>query len=352
MMGRLATDTRPGHEVYKNKEKRESMGFSKNSRTEIKDDGADVREFIGPVKQRTLKASIDCTGVGLHSGTKVSMTLHPAGIDTGIQFKRTDISGGGVTIPAKWDHVVDTRMCTTIGNGDGVTIATVEHLMAALAGCGIDNALIELNGPEVPIMDGSAQPFVFLVECAGVVEQDASRRVIRVLKTVSVGDGKAQLSPGSHLSLDLDIDFDNGAVFQQSISIGIVNGSFAKELAPARTFGFLNEVEKLWAAGLAKGGSLDNAVVISGDEILNEGGLRYDDEFVRHKVLDTVGDLYLAGAPIIGSFQGVCSGHATNNELLRALFADDEAWKYDVFQGDEGRSAIDGGIFPELAETA
>jgi UDP-3-O-[3-hydroxymyristoyl] N-acetylglucosamine deacetylase len=290
--------------------------------------------------------------VALHSGVEVSMTLHPASTDTGIHFKRTDITGSGALIPAKWDHVVDTAMCTTIGNGDGVTVSTVEHLMAALAGCGIDNALIELNGPEVPIMDGSAQPFVFLVERAGVVEQDAPRSVIRVLKTVSVDDGKAQLSPGTHLSLDLEIDFDNGAVFQESLSVGIVNGSFAKELAGARTFGFLSDVEDLWAAGLAKGGSLDNAVVISGDRVLNEGGLRYDDEFVRHKVLDAVGDLYLAGAPIIGKFQGVCSGHATNNALLRALFADPDAWKHDTFQGDEALSAIDGGIFPEYAETA
>ena len=279
------------------------------------------------------------------------MILHPADAGTGIQFKRTDITGG-VLIPAKWDHVVDTRLCTTIGNSDGVTIGTVEHLMAALAGCGIDNALIELDGPEVPIMDGSAQPFVSLVERAGVVEQDAPRRIIRVLKTVSVDDGKARLSPGTHLSLDFEIDFENGAAFQKTLSIGIINGSFAKELAGARTFGFLSDVEDLWAAGYARGGSLDNAVIVSGDKILNEGGLRYDDEFVRHKILDAVGDLYLAGAPIIGSFQGVCSGHATNNALLRALFADPDAWKYDTFQGDEAYSAIDGGIFPELAETA
>lgn len=328
------------------------MGNKKDILAARKPSGTDSP--VGVVNQRTLKSSISCSGVGLHSGEKVSLTLNPADSGTGIVFKQTDIAGGGASIPAKWDHVVDTRLCTTIGNGDGVTVATVEHLMAALAGCGIDNALIELNGSEVPIMDGSAQPFVFLVECAGVVDQDEPRRVIRVLKSVSArdGNGEARLSPGSFLSLDIKIDFDCDAISRQSLSIGIVNGSFAKELARARTFGFLHEVEALWAAGFAKGGSLENAVVVSGDKVLNEGGLRYEDEFVRHKILDAVGDLYLAGAPIIGKFEGVYSGHATNNALLRALFADPEAWKYDAFQGQEGLSAIDGGIFPELAETA
>ncbi len=321
------------------------------NRASKKGDNVSVLEAAA-VKQRTLKTSINCSGVALHSGSKVSMTLNPAAVDSGITFKRTDIAGLGAVLPAKWDHVVDTRMCTTLGNGDGVTIGTVEHLMAALAGCGIDNAVVELNGGEVPIMDGSSQPFVFLIECAGVVEQDAPKRIIRVLKTISVNGGAARLSPGSHLSLDFEIDFDNDLVSRQSLSIGVINGSFAKELARARTFGFLQDVEALRAAGLAKGGSLDNAVVINGDEVMNEGGLRYDDEFVRHKILDAVGDLYLAGAAIIGHFQGVCSGHATNNRLLHALFADADAWTLDVFRGTEALSAIDGGIFPELAETA
>jgi len=303
------------------------------------------------VKQRTLKTSIDCSGVGLHSGAKVAMILNPADTGHGIQFKRTDVAGEPL-IPARWDHVVDSRMHTTLGNADGVTIGTVEHLMAAFAGCGIDNALIEIDGPEVPIMDGSSHPFVFLLECAGVVEQDAPRRVIRILKDVSSTEGNARLTPGSHLSLDFEIDFADGAVSQQTLSIGIVNGSFARELARARTFGFLGDVERLRAAGLAKGGSLDNAIVVSGDKILNEGGLRFEDEFVRHKALDAVGDLYLAGAPIIGKFHGVCSGHAANSALLHALFADPDAWCYDVYQGDEALSAIDGGISPELAESA
>ena len=319
----------------------------------------DIKSFdMGPldlnnvVMQRTLKTSISCSGVALHSGSKVTLTLLPADADTGIVFKRTDIAGQGAEILALWNNVVDTRMCTTLGNDKGVTIGTVEHLMAALSGCGVDNVRIELNGTEVPIMDGSSQPFVFLVECVGVVEQNVPRRVIRVLKTVSVSDGAAIISPGSHLSMDFEIDFDNDMVSKQSLSIGVVNGSFAKELAGARTFGFLHEVEALHAAGLAKGGSLENAIVVSGDKVINEEGLRYEDEFVRHKVLDAVGDLYLSGAQIVGSFKGICSGHATNNALLRALFADPDAWKYDVLSGAEALFAIDGGIFPKLAETA
>jgi UDP-3-O-[3-hydroxymyristoyl] N-acetylglucosamine deacetylase len=320
------------------------MGITKASRNK--------KQRANSVWQRTLKTSVSCVGVGLHSGKPVSLTLLPAAIDTGIVFKRSDV--GGAAIPAKWDCVVDARMCTTIGDGNGVTIGTIEHLMAALAGCGIDNAVVEVSGPEVPIMDGSAQPFVAMAASAGVVNQGVPRRVIRVLKTVSVevGDSQARLSPGSCLSLDVAIDFASGAVAKQSLSIGVVNGSFARELAGARTFGFLHEVEKLWAAGLAKGGSLDNAVVVSGDKVLNQEGLRFDDEFVRHKILDAVGDLYLAGAPIIGNFHGVRSGHATNNALLRALFAHSGCWKYDVLRGDEALSAIDGDIFPALAESA
>lgn len=290
----------------------------------------DAREVA--VNQRTLKSSISCTGVALHSGHKVSMTLSPAAIDTGIVFKRTDVAGAGAVIHATWDRVVDTRMCTTLGNEDAVMIGTVEHLMAALSGCGIDNAVVEVNGPEVPIMDGSAGPFVFLVECAGIAVQEAPRRVIRVLKPVTVGENghTATLAPSGGFSLSFEIDFENGAVSRQALSVGLVNGTFKKELARARTFGFLHEVEQLWAAGLARGGSLDNAVVISGEKVLNEDGLRFDDEFVRHKVLDAVGDLYLAGAQIIGHFHGVRSGHATNNKLLRALFADPDAWCYDI----------------------
>ena len=315
-------------------------------------------DAMGLVCQRTLKTSINCTGIALHSGNKVSMTLRPGQIGAGIVFRRTDIAGGGATIPAAWDRVVDTTLCTMLGNEDGATIGTVEHLMAAFSGCGIDNAVVEVNGPEVPVMDGSSSPFVFLIECAGVVEQSAPRRAIRVLKPVSVsnGDGTAMLTPGTGFSLDFEIDFDSPAIARQEIDIDLYNGAFKKELARARTFGFLNDVERLWAAGLAKGGSLDNAVVVSGETILNEDGLRYEDEFVRHKVLDAVGDLYLAGAPIIGHFHGSCSGHAANNKLLRCLFADDEAWCVDTFRNEEanaGSSSLSGEkLAPAIAASA
>ena len=303
------------------------------------------------VLQRTLKSAINCTGVGLHSGHKISMTMHPAGINHGVVFRRTDIDGGNALIQARWDRVVDTRLCSVLGNEDGVTVGTVEHVMAALAGCGVDNVEIELSGAEVPIMDGSSEPFVFLIESAGVVEQDAPRRVIRVLKRIEVGygSGHVAISPAETQVIDFQIDFNSTVVKRQEMSLKVVNGAFRKELSKARTFGFLHEVEALWEAGLAKGGSLDNAIVVSHDCIMNEDGLRYDDEFVRHKVLDAIGYLYLAGAPVIGRFEGVCSGHAANNKLLHALFADDDAWTWDVLSGDAVHFAVDGGIHPERA---
>lgn len=279
------------------------------------------------------------------------MTLKPSDPDTGIVFKRTDIAGKGADIPARWDRVVDTRMCTVLGNDDGVTIGTVEHLMAALAGCRIDNVEIEINGPEVPVMDGSASPFVFLIECAGVAEQDAPRRAIRILKPVSVEDGerRATLSPSAGSSLAFEINFENTAVNRQSMTVALGNGTFKKELARARTFGFLHEVEALWAMGLARGGSLENAVVVSGNKVLNEEGLRYEDEFVRHKVLDAVGDLYLAGASVIGHFEGTCSGHAHTNQLLRALMADPEAWCWDEVPAE---NTVDGGVWTSKTDEA
>ncbi len=276
------------------------------------------------IKQQTLKSAISCTGIGLHSGEKVTMTLHPADVDAGITFRRTDLAGGGAEISVGHNSVRDTRLCTTIGTDDGKLIGTVEHLMAALAGAGIDNAMIEVGGPEVPIMDGSSAPFLFLIDCAGVVEQEAARKAIRVLKpvTVSEGDKSATLLPSDSFSLDFEIDFASPAVASQSMSIGLTDGVFKNELARARTFGFMHEVEALWAAGLAKGGSLDNAIVISGDKVMNEDGLRYEDEFVRHKILDAVGDLYIAGAPLLAHYDGVRSGHALNNLLLHELFSD------------------------------
>ena len=279
-------------------------------------------------KQTTLRRPVSCAGVALHSGKKVALALKPAAPNTGVIFVRSDLEGCP-EIKASWDNVIDTKMCTTIGNSDGVSVATIEHLMAALSGCHIDNVIVEINDTEVPIMDGSSQPFVFLIECAGVQELDQPREVLQVLKPVKVSsNGKtAELSPHSTFSVGFEIEFEQQAVSRQEISIGLENGAFKKEIARARTFGFMEEVEALRASGLALGGTLDNAVVVDGKKILNDGGLRYSDEFVRHKVLDAVGDLYLAGYPILGKYAGFRAGHHMNNVLLKALFSDRSAWK-------------------------
>ncbi|WP_417832140.1 UDP-3-O-acyl-N-acetylglucosamine deacetylase [Terasakiella sp.] len=280
------------------------------------------------LRQKTLKTAINCSGIALHSGEKVSITLKPAPADSGIIFKRIDIAGGGAEIKATYDNVVETTLCTKIGNSDGVTIATIEHLMAAISGCAIDNLLIEINGPEMPVMDGSAAPFVFLIECAGTLEQDAPRKAIRIEKNVSIDekDRFAGFQPCKGSILDFTIDFDNPAIARQEHSVHMGRGVFKDELSRARTFGFLHEVEYMRANGLARGGSLDNAVVVSADGIMNEEGLRFENEFVRHKILDAVGDLALAGLPIIGRYTGICSGHYLNNQLLHALMADQDAW--------------------------
>jgi UDP-3-O-[3-hydroxymyristoyl] N-acetylglucosamine deacetylase len=282
----------------------------------------------GIAQQRTLKTAIHCRGVALHSGARVAMTLCPAAPDTGIVFRRIDRDGAAVA--ARWHNVAAQPLCTHIEDRSGASVSTIEHLMAAMAGLEIDNAVVEIDGPEVPVMDGSAAPFVFLIECAGIVEQDAPRRAIRVLKPVRVGDGSksATLTPDDGFLMSFAIDFDSDAISRQDITIAIDPDSFKAHISRARTFGFLHEVDQLRAAGLARGGSLDNAVVISGNEVLNREGLRYVDEFVRHKVLDALGDLYLAGAPIVGHFHGVRSGHALNQQLVRALFADPSAWCY------------------------
>ena len=285
---------------------------------------------LSAIRQKTLKARISCSGVGLHSGRRVTLTIGPAASDSGIRFKRVDPAGKGAVIPARWDHVVDTKLCTVIGNEDGVIVSTIEHLMAALSGLGVDNAMIEIDGPELPIMDGSADAFVFLIECAGMVEQSANRKRIRILQPISVGNDRARasLTPAPYASLDFALDFANPTIGRQEKSVLIDEDSFKRELSRARTFGFADEVEMLRKAGLAQGGSLDNAIVIGADRVLNREGLRYGDEFVRHKMLDAMGDLYLAGAPIEGRFWGARSGHALNNQLLRALFADSDSWTY------------------------
>jgi UDP-3-O-[3-hydroxymyristoyl] N-acetylglucosamine deacetylase len=280
------------------------------------------------VAQRTLRHPNGGGGTGLHTGAKVSMTLHPGGADSGIRFVRYDQADRS-PVPARFDQVRDTTMCTTLGRLGGPTIATVEHLMAALAACEIDNALVELGGPELPIMDGSSQPFVFLIECAGVVEQDRPRRWIEILKPVQVsGEGKsARLEPADRFEIDCAIHFDHPLIDSQQLEFVFTPDGFKTEIARARTFGFAERIEELWSRGLGLGGSLKSAVVISHDQVLSDGGLRFPDEFVRHKVLDSIGDLYTAGAPIIGRFVGRCAGHTLHNQLLRALFADPHAWR-------------------------
>ena len=283
--------------------------------------------------QRTLKAPIHCSGVGVHSGRRVTLTLKPAEAGTGITFVRTDVPAHRAVVPARWDRVCDTRLCTVVGNEHGTTVGTIEHLMAALAGAGIDNAEIELDGPEVPIMDGSAEPFLFLVDCAGQVDEDTPRRAIRVLRPITVSDDKgasANLQPAVGFSINCEIEFASRAIGHQRFALSPTVDDFKAEVSRARTFGFLHEVEQLRAAGLARGGSLENSVVVNGDSVLNEDGLRYEDEFVRHKILDAMGDLALAGAPIMGRFVGVKSGHRLNNLVLRALFADPQAWRMEV----------------------
>lgn len=287
--------------------------------------------------QSTLKTSIGCVGIGLHSGQRVGLTLRPAGVGHGIVFRRTDL---GRDIPARFDWVVDTRLSTVLGdpNWAPARVGTVEHVLAALAGLGIDNAVVELDGPEVPILDGSAAPFVFLIECAGIAALPAQRRSIEILRPVRVADGPAfaELRPSMGMARGLDmalsIDFAAAAIGQQTVALRLSSETFRHRLARARTFGLLEEVEALRAAGLAIGGSLDNAVVVDGDRVLNPGGLRSPDEFVRHKLVDAVGDLALAGVALHGRFVAHRSGHSLNNRLLHALFADSSAWREVVIE--------------------
>ena len=275
--------------------------------------------------QQTLRSAASCQGIGLHCGQPVTMTLHPAAPDSGIVFRRSD---AGAEIRADWRNSVESALSTVLSNREGVHVATVEHLLAALAGNRIDNAVVELDGPEVPIMDGSAAPFTRLIRDVGIEMQDMPRRAIKIMKPVEVaGSGSsAALLPDSGFSMSFEIDFDNPLIRHQDISLNIDPDVFNDELAPARTFGLLDDWPRLKAAGLAQGGSLDNAVVISGNRVLNADGLRFADEFVRHKLVDAIGDLFLAGGAIIGHFRGLRSGHALTRRLLAAVFADPEAW--------------------------
>lgn len=283
-----------------------------------------------PVLQKTLKTSIGCTGVGLHSGSRVALKLHPAPSNTGIVFRRSDLVGGGAEIPAHWTSVTDSRLCTVIADENGVSVATVEHLMAAFYGMGIDNAVVEVNGPEVPAMDGSAWPFMFLMECAGITELQAPRKALRIrkTKTFAVNGKRVSFSPSPNdLHIDFEIDFKAAAIGRQFCSFIVSDETFKTEISRARTFGLLSEVTALREAGLARGGSLENAIVVDGDRILNEDGLRHANEFVRHKVLDAIGDLYLCGHPIIGYFSGYCSSHADTARLMQQVLSDPTCWE-------------------------
>lgn len=283
--------------------------------------------------QRTLKSRIPCVGIAVHSGRRVSLTLLPAPADHGIVFRRTDL---GRDIPATYNRVVDTKLCTTIGEGSA-RVGTIEHLMAALAGAGVDNVLVEVDGPEVPIMDGSAAPFSFLLECAGIVSLETPRKVIEIVRPVRVTDGKAiaELRPFDAsdgrtavptLDLEVSIDFAEAAIGRQTRTLRLTPENFREAVAPARTFALASDIDHLRELGLAKGGSLDNAIVVDGARVLNPGGLRMKDEFVVHKLLDAVGDLALAGAALHGRFIANRPGHSLNNKLLRALFARRDSW--------------------------
>ncbi|MEO8134922.1 MAG: UDP-3-O-acyl-N-acetylglucosamine deacetylase [Betaproteobacteria bacterium] len=286
------------------------------------------------LKQRTLTRKISTTGVGLHTGTKVTLTLRPAAPDTGIVFRRIDLATP-VDIPARAANVTDTRLSTLIEH-DGARVSTIEHLMSALAGLGIDNAYVDITGPEVPIMDGSAGPFVFLLQQAGIEEQKPAKRFIRIKSPVEarVGDKWARFDPHNGFRIDFAIDFPHPVFGAENkhVVVDFAEHSYLKEISRARTFGFMQEVETMRELGLALGGSLDNAIVLDEFRVLNSDGLRYDNELVKHKVLDAVGDLYLLGHPLIGAYTAYKSGHALNNQLLRATLEQGDAWEYVTFE--------------------
>lgn len=286
------------------------------------------------IHEHTLAGPAICAGVGVHTGDRVRLSIRPAPAGQGIVFVRTDIKDRDNRVPAKGDAVVATRLGTVIANAAGVTVSTIEHLMAAMAALGVDNATVELDGPEVPIMDGSALPFVQLLDRAGFRRQEKPQRYIEILETVTVTDGdkSASLMPCDRFEMFFEIEFPTSTIGKMSVDLEITEESFREELSAARTFGFVEEVEALRAAGLARGGSLENAVVIDGDRILNPEGLRFADEFVRHKALDAVGDLYVLGAPLLGRFEGRKAGHTLNNMVVRALLERPSAWREVTFE--------------------
>ena len=303
------------------------------------------------LRQRTLKSVVKATGVGLHSGVKVSLVLRPAQADTGVVFRRVDLAQP-VDLRADPFGVGDTRLASCLER-DGIKVATVEHLMSALAGLGIDNIYVDVDAAEMPIMDGSAAPFVFLLQSAGIEEQDAPKRFLRVRRTVRVEDGDkwAQLSPYEGYRLSFSIVFNHPAVDRTGTraEVDFADNSYIRDVARARTFGFTQDVEAMRSQGLALGGSLDNAIVMDEYRVLNADGLRYADEFVKHKILDAVGDLYLLGHPLLAEFSAHKSGHALNNRLLRALLADAEAWEWVSFERPEEATDRVARLYPALA---
>ena len=303
---------------------------------------------MATTQQTTIGDRIEVSGIGLHKGGTVHMALNPAPAGHGVVFCRSDLgvqTDEETLVPARYDAVSNTMLGTTISNIAGHSVATVEHLLAALAGAGVDNLLIEVDTDEVPAMDGSAAPYLSAIEAAGVVELDAPRKAIKVRDTIVVEDGLklAELTPANGFSVDVAIDFDNEVIRQQDVKLDMVNGAFKSELARARTFGFLKDVEMMKQLGLGLGGSLDNAIVIDGDKVLNEDGLRFHDEFVRHKALDAVGDLFLAGAPILGAYRGVRTGHEMNNRVLRALFDKPDAYEMVTLTAEDA-AGLPGGL--------
>ena len=289
------------------------------------------------VRQRTLKNEIRATGVGLHTGQKVFLTLRPAPVDTGIVFRRVDLQPP-VDVLARATNVGDTMLSTTLGDGEA-KVSTVEHLMSAMAGLGIDNAIVELSANEVPIMDGSAGPFVFLIQSAGVIEQAAAKKFIRVIKPVRIeeGDKHASFKPYDGFKVNFTIEFDHPVFKDRKLdaTVDFSTTSFVKEIARARTFGFMHEFEYLRSKGLVKGGSVDNAIVVDQYKILNEDGLRYEDEFVKHKILDAIGDLYQLGYSLIGEFSAYKSGHGLNNKAVRHLLQQEDAWEFVTFEEEQ-----------------
>jgi UDP-3-O-[3-hydroxymyristoyl] N-acetylglucosamine deacetylase len=283
--------------------------------------------------QHTLRTPVLFAGVGVHTGAYTRVAIRPAAVNEGVVFVRTDLTDQDNRIAATGEAVCKTQLGTVIGNAAGVTVSTIEHLMAALVMLGVDNAVVELDGPEMPIMDGSAEPFVRLLDRAGKRPQAAARRFIEILEPVVVvdGDKRAALIPAHRFEMAFEIRFPTAVIGRQAIDMPMDEGAFRRELADCRTFGFLHEVEALRAMGLARGGSLENAVVIEGDRVLNPEGLRRPDEFVRHKALDAIGDLYVLGAPVIGRFEGALAGHGLNNQLVRALLARPQAWRVRTF---------------------